>query len=138
MLLFRPDYQSTLARSASTPPPATESAKGGGAGKAKKDKTPTTHTLSDKAVAAARAKGLVTFSGKGKPPTADDVLVKHPKTGKNTMICSNFVTQDYFCKHGDKCNFLHLLSIMDLPADKRSAYKEFVDKHEQLAWANKG
>jgi hypothetical protein len=84
-----------------------------------------------------KTKGLVKFTGTGKPPIANDILVVHPRTKEKTMICTNHVTIGYACRHGNKCNFLHLFKTSDLATDERKTYYAFVKKQPDLEWVNK-
>jgi hypothetical protein len=97
----------------------------------------TTNEVSQEKINDMKTKGLVKFSGAGKPPIANDILVTNPKTKEKTMICTNHITVNYFCRHGKQCNFLHLFKISDLTAEERKTYCAFVEKTPDLEWVNK-
>jgi hypothetical protein len=84
-----------------------------------------------------KKKGLVTFTGTGKPPVANDLLVTNPKTKEKTMVCTNHVTLGYFCRYGSTCNFLHIYKLNDIMPEERKNYSSFVEGHPHLAWTNK-
>ncbi len=86
-----------------------------------------------------KTKGLVKFTGSGKPALLQMTswLVMHPRTKDKTMICTNNITVSYFCCHGNKCNFLHLFKLNDLATDKCKVYSRFVEKTSDLEWVNK-
>lgn len=87
------------------------------------------------ALEAAKTKGLIEFTGTGKRPAAAGILVKHRQTQQLTSICANFVTKGYACRFGRDCNLFHVHNKNDLPADKRTAFSQFVENHPQLKWA---
>jgi hypothetical protein len=60
-----------------------------------------------------KAKGIVEFKGRGKPPVANDIWVDNTRTKKKSMLCSNFVTLGYYCRFGKECRFFHFRSLKD-------------------------
>ena len=128
-----PSYGSSQAPTAKmvTPQPASRAQKAD-------RRPPNNPEVSQDKINEMKAKGLVKFTGVGKPPVANDIFVTNPKDkDKKTMICTNHITVGYYCKHGPKCNFLHAFKLDNIPPVERKAYCAFVDKTSDLEWVNK-
>jgi hypothetical protein len=77
--------------------------------------------------------GLLAFSGTGKLPTSE-VLQAHPKSGKFTRLCLNFLIKGRSCKWGDDCSFVHLKRTEDLTLENQKTIKSEVKNHAKLSW----
>jgi hypothetical protein len=83
-----------------------------------------------------KAKGLVEFKGRGKPPVANGIWVDNPQTKKKSMLCTNFSTVGYYCPFGTGCGFFHFRSMRELPEAACPAYKAFVEAEPNLTFRN--
>ena len=85
--------------------------------------------LSDDEKDALKKKGMLRYTGTGRPPAASLMV---DKNGETTYICSNWVTQGFVCTRQD-CKFSHPRNIADIkPAAKREEYKKWVSETENL------
>jgi hypothetical protein len=78
------------------------------------------------------------FPKRGKVPVPVN-LFPHTVTKKMSYLCANASTLGLACLRDAKsCNFVHVLTLSDLPSEHRMVLKNVIDNHADLSLAKPG
>ena len=64
------------------------------------------------------------------------LLVVHPTTGENARLCSFFMFQGKYCKHGSTCRRVHVNKFVDLAPAKRTELIQYVNTTEGVEFVD--